>query len=1236
MGDRASSFSISRRTVFGLDIGIRDAVQYIDHGSVVYCAGKSTVAYDVAGETQKFLQISRNVREITAIATHVATCTIALATLDDDGAQSIAIYDAQSLKREKVMTRSDVKPRRVADASAVPDAIGFDGLAFSKDGASLLAYSTIEHALVVWSVRDGTCVELPRPRQFSSGADSTTSRDGDTSQFASNAHTQITHALFSPHEDDVVSAVCVGGVFRTYRVNETTIKLLSATPLNELVKDVGREVAAHAWLHNDDKHVAVGTSTGEVLILEHGAIVCVLNVARQGASSDEGCARRAVGCVRAYKNGFIVGDARGRVSIVERCARKRTKDGGVLYKCVKTLIARETKDIDAYDASNMHSASLACAEPVPNDAASYARDNADEDRDDTNASSQDTDENHHHSIVALDISPSGDNLMCTLDDKRALALSLANVDIMRADEMRFTRVLAGAHLGAISSADVCARKSIIATVSATDHTVRIWTVTADTPSLDVVVRCPDAAPLSVALHPSGWIACVGFTDKLRLMHILNNDLRVVKELPFKACRVCEFAKGGHCVAAAVGAVVYVVHAFTFETLATLRGHCGKVKSIVWRDDDSTLITSGQDGAIYAWDMRTAMHDGENARGLEHVRKGRRYDAVAALRRRGGGLVACGDDSTLTELDDEFNVVRGFSSDGVKLTHVAYAAMTHRVFAATANGGVRAYKTPLTGEFIEYAGHVGAVTMMRLSADEASLYTVGEDGCVFAYDIRDGTATVNARNSTSKCKGHHGVAFARDEVLVMRGDLDESRQRIAELQTQIKEVTLHAQYQLRLKTAEMNDRVKTVEDECERRFSMERRRVAELERERDDLTRAARQDIEDMNDAHAKALADAEEEYARKMFAEVERFASLEASSAAAADAWTALQARMTNAHEESERTLKQECAMKVHALRDTITVLERECDAQREEFATLRRVMEDTVHEEIEQLKASYEARIKREHDAGLVLRGENGVAKTKYALVKQHEDARLQEIAQLKADAESEARARAERDAEAERLRERIRTHERTLDAKNTSMADAHTELTRAEKHIAVLAQEVVALREQQTPLRARARALERDIETTHEELSRYYDANSALVRQVRDAKAQRDGLQRDIVRTRKRGADTADVVKRFQRDLHDCANCIQDAKTLKERVVTMYRTYVDNADIIADSESGVRTSEEKRQRDHLEKTVGALKRQLASDADSRRVEFHRIMRENQRLMREVEALRVKSFDGVVVTAVK
>lgn len=291
--------------------------------------------------------------------------------------------------------------------------------------------------------------------------------------------------------------------------------------------------------------------------------------------------------------------------------------------------------------------------------------------------------------------------------------------------------------------------------------------------------------------------------------------------------------------------------------------------------------------------------------------------------------------------------------------------------------------------------------------------------------------------------------------------------------------------------------------------------------------------------------------------------------------------------------------------------------------------MEEQVDEEIEQLKASYEARVEREHDAGLVLRGENGVAKTKYALVKQHEDARLEEIAALKMDKRRAAEDVARRDAEADLLRELIHTHERTLDAKNMSLSNANTELVRAEKHIAVLAQEVAVLQEQQTPLKARALELERDIETMNEELLRYYNSNSALVRQVCDVKSQRDGLQRDVMRTRKRSADTADVVKRFQRDLHECANCIQDAKLLKERVKAMYHKYVTDADVIA-AEPDVSMGEEKRQRDYLEKTVAALKRQLASDAESRRTEFHRIMRENQSLIREVEALRMKSSTAV------
>ena len=94
--------------------------------------------------------------------------------------------------------------------------------------------------------------------------------------------------------------------------------------------------------------------------------------------------------------------------------------------------------------------------------------------------------------------------------------------------------------------------------------------------------------------------------------------------------------------------------------------------------------------------------------------------------------------------------------------------------------------------------------------------------------------------------------------------------------------------------------------------------------------------------------------------------------------------------------------------------------------------MDAEVDAEIEELKATYEARVRREHDSCLVLRGENGVAKTKYAVVKQNEDARLQEIETLRAEKATMAETIAALEAEAGRLHDTIDSHERAIEAKN------------------------------------------------------------------------------------------------------------------------------------------------------------------------------------------------------------
>lgn len=107
---------------------------------------------------------------------------------------------------------------------------------------------------------------------------------------------------------------------------------------------------------------------------------------------------------------------------------------------------------------------------------------------------------------------------------------------------------------------------------------------------------------SVALHPTGLFVLVGFSDKLRLMNLLMDDIRTFREFPIRGCRgvsrtcrnaagarrfctapcsnccvaQCAFSNGGHMFAAANGNVVQIYALMSFENILNLKGHKGKV------------------------------------------------------------------------------------------------------------------------------------------------------------------------------------------------------------------------------------------------------------------------------------------------------------------------------------------------------------------------------------------------------------------------------------------------------------------------------------------------------------------------------------------------------------------------------------------------------------------------------------------------------------------------------------
>lgn len=182
----------------------------------------------------------------------------------------------------------------------------------------------------------------------------------------------------------------------------------------------------------------------------------------------------------------------------------------------------------------------------------------------------------------LTLSPNEDTLLCATDGNQLYSMSLANQELMKAEEVSFEHLSSPFHSAAVVGLDACVRRGLVATAGA-DHTVRLWNYVDHTCELTKIFA---EEPHSIAMHPSGYMVLVGFADKLRLMTVLMDDLRAVREIGIKACKESRFSHGGQLFAAVNGNTIQVYATYTCNNIGNLRGHNGRVTSVQWSPDDT--------------------------------------------------------------------------------------------------------------------------------------------------------------------------------------------------------------------------------------------------------------------------------------------------------------------------------------------------------------------------------------------------------------------------------------------------------------------------------------------------------------------------------------------------------------------------------------------------------------------------------------------------------------------------
>lgn len=371
------------------------------------------------------------------------------------------------------------------------------------------------------------------------------------------------------HPQDSQQIVLIGdGILRLFRLQDGQLKpvagvlgssaTLAASGNNSRNRTGGSIYVSHAWLM--DGRLLVGTAGGELLLFEStGEYKMTLNCSPYEP--------RSCMTIIAFSGGFLVGGADAAVRVYLKTANSTNQN----QQSAKSP-NRSPKRVEGGDGR------------------SFTRDpfkRALELRVEAGAGS---------CVSGLAVQPNSEDV-CSIvtSNGQIMTMPLSSGDITKAEEIpTLDFPLTSFHSGPINGIASCVRKPLICTVGA-DKTVRIWDYNKGVCRL---MKQFNEEPLSVSFHPSGLHLLVGFSDKLRLLNVLLDNLQPYKEFAIKGCSVCKFSNGGHLFAAVNSTTIQVYKTYTGEIATSIRAHHGRVRDLNWAPDDSCLSSCGQDGCVF--------------------------------------------------------------------------------------------------------------------------------------------------------------------------------------------------------------------------------------------------------------------------------------------------------------------------------------------------------------------------------------------------------------------------------------------------------------------------------------------------------------------------------------------------------------------------------------------------------------------------------------------------------------
>ncbi|XP_075166965.1 testes of unusual size [Haematobia irritans] len=816
---------------------------------------------------------------------------------------------------------------------------------------------------------------------------------------------------------------------------------------------------------------------------------------------------------------------------------------------------------------------------------------------------------HLYQITNLAVDSKQETVIVTTLHSQIYVGVLIVPETLKAKQLKFQPMGALIHIGEVVDISLCSWKPIIMTASK-DQTIRIWNYETEIVEL---VRKFQVDVNIVELSSTGLMAAIGFSDQLRITQIFMEELNIVKTYNFPRCKDVKYSNYGHLMAAAYDSTIAITSVYNLEILITLKGHNGTVLSVDWTKNDKYLISGGNEGAIYQWDV-------ENGNRLQEiVQKGTEYVSVCSTFNDPLSIFGVTNTGFLREFQNS-EIVREVnipSSSKCRLTDVALARSDTIMFVANEVGDLVNIQLPFLdaggGTCTSFRFFISSVNKLRFSYDGTLLMTVSKAGTLAIWVLE---------NIEGKVAPMDQDLLKSQEVLIPRAILEEKNEQIVNLEIRLKQQAEEFQYQLSQneifdgqQMAEVHrtycnalEDLKRTNNELEERHVMEMNQVTFQ--------------INDLKEEHKKQLDNLATQYSERMLIEYQKFTNLRENMLELRESYEGKLKKSAGTLQDTVEALESDYKKQLDERRELIRELMKEMQDKKTEFADYCKQVETDNERAMSETQEKYENKLLTEREATELWRGRAGVLQKKYESLNKDVDNLLEEVETLKDQHTKSQRNIAKLNRTIEDLQKDIADRDYAINTKEKRIQELLHKNQELDKYKQVLNHKIAELKAQIEPREFQINDKRKHILELENELAGLNQNNGQLELQLKELRDKYLSNVAELKIERHRARAGRECIQNLCSEIYHVAGLMNTPDKLKAAVRKLFQRHANDDELkrFISLDANVR-DEFQRQRQQIEKVLKIYTKREEDKGQKRK--YDKLFKENVILLEEIDKMR-------------